>query len=101
MMALGRSVLSGALLLAAPDGDDRVSTRTATIDLTPAALECDVEPGWLTALGLSRFLRPCIARGQRQPHRRCPRHCRLCHAGAAIIPTFGARSPPAVAAAYE
>jgi hypothetical protein len=48
------------LLLVASDGDDRVSTRTANIDLTPAALKCDFELGWPTALGFSRFLRVCI-----------------------------------------
>ncbi len=50
-------VLSGGLLLAASDGGDGVSTRSANIDLTPAAAECDVELGWSTAFDPRRSLR--------------------------------------------
>jgi len=50
-------VLSGGLLLAASDGGDGVSTRTANIDLTPAAAECDVELGWSTNFDPRRSLR--------------------------------------------
>lgn len=50
-------VLSGGLLLATSNGGDGVGTRSANIDLTPAAAECDVELGWSTAFDPRRSLR--------------------------------------------
>ncbi len=61
-------VLSGGLLLAASDGGDGVSTRTANIDLTPAATERDVELGWSTTFNPSRSLRLVIAHAVRAGH---------------------------------
>jgi len=61
-------VLSGGLLLAASDGGDWRSTRTANIDLTPAAGEFDVELDWSTAFDPSRSLHLGIAHAVNASH---------------------------------
>lgn len=61
-------VLAGGLLLAASDGSNWVSTRTANIDLTPAAGGFDVECGCFTAFGPRWSLRLSIAHAVNAVH---------------------------------